>query len=732
MGSHGANTEVTRQSSARTFVIERPDQVSAELVGEAMRNGVEEFICGFLPDEVEWIGEGEWFFGLCERFRFSPFVFEVPGDVAAVEDRVLLIVKNVPAIEEEFMVLAKSLSDAMKWELRVFDVAGRSIEAIASEVAAATVVLNDVQDWSLGFAVDELAATLGRRVLRLKHPGYSPIRYALLGYELPAIWSTGADSIRPILLPLMQESPLRAVPGLRNWFTGTEHAKVWREWYSAPAFRRMWPTVDPRWIGGSAGSGGVRWLERPAAWAMVVAATRSRKLSSDQVRVLHSIVARWAGYDPPQVRGAMIRELGLARLTRIVPEWMQTLPPVIRENRNVRRRRDSWIEAAIGWEPCEALALPVVQHIEGMTFLEKERQMVLKWRNDWSQAADAISANLRPTLRWRMTCAEAFWKHATSGVLTDNEADVVDPHFGDASFSNFFGDAAPVLRFFVALRVNGFATAFSTLRAMIRDSGLPVSPYWVSIARRSFDGETNWLQWLRSQTRRESGKTESTLLSLMEQWLLRNRRELWRRDPSRATWGHLEFICQALDTLLASSGHECADGVLATKVRACSIAGYGKTAIETIETSPVEGVHRSPVLGSVVALNLWRRSCLEEARSVIASRPLNQSIPPFHVFLRAVAAQLLGCNNELREALGILAQKTPGFFAEYGSVDPRWAWMAILFKMDGKIDRANYMHRRAVSICDPGHAFLLDLFGEVEKEALALSSDWKKLPGLFA
>jgi hypothetical protein len=58
--------------------------------------------------------------------------------------------------------------------------------------------------------------------------------------------------------------------------------------------------------------------------------------------------------------------------------------------------------------------------------------------------------------------------------------------------------------------------------------------------------------------------------------------------------------------------------------------------------------------------------------------------------------------------------------------------MAVLLKMDGKTDRANYMRRKAASIGDPGHAFILDLFGEAEKETLTLSSDWKELPGLFA
>lgn len=731
MVTRASYTEADRQSTPRTLAIERPDQISPELIETALRDGANDFACGFLPDEVEWSGLSEWYFVFCERFRFSPFVFEVPRGVDVAEGRLLLVGENLPAIDDGLNVLARSLSDAMQLSLRVFDIVGRTSGEIAREVAAADVVFSDVQNWSIGFAIDELAAVLGHRVVRLRHPGYSPVRFAVLGRELPAIWSTNTDPIRPKLMSLMRQSRPSAVPELRKWFGDTERENVWREWYSLAAFRRVWPAIDPRWVGRSADFQGVRWLERPAAWAAVVAAIRGGHMSAQQSQVLQSIVARWVGYDPPKTRGAMIRELGIARLTRLAPEWMQALSAAMKENRNVRRRRDSWVETAIAWEPCPAPTLPVIQNLEGQTNLERERRIVLGWRDDWGEAVETLSRGFRPALRWRMACSEAIWSRAVSKKPLDRDATMVNAYVCQPDFPAFFGATAPILGFVATLRTSGTAHACSFFRKTLRELGLHVSPLWIAVARGAFSGEADWLQWLRTQTRRDSGAVKMTVVGLIDQWLLRNRRELWKCKPSPATSVLLAFVCGATDPLMGGEGRKYSSEVLATKIRACSIAGNGKVVIKTMEAGPTEGMSRSSMLGTVAAINLWRRGCLEEARRVLVMCPLNQSDSSFHRFLRAVAAQLLCCDNEVEHALAALGEEAPDFFVNYGSTDPRWAWMGVLLKMAGEDQLAGSFRARAASVCDPAHAHLLDLIDREDAAELALHSKWKTMPGLF-
>jgi hypothetical protein len=698
--------------------VEKPEAATTALIEEARRRDVATIVCGFLPDELSEPGvldAGAMGF-LIERFVFLPFVLEAteapqgPSSVVCFDD-----IETADAPAAATIALAEAWSHATSLPLARLDPTRMGAEELSHAVAGAAVVFNATRDWSTGFAIDELAARCGRRSVRMSNPGYSPLRYGLIGQMLNASWLPEL----PILRPMFAEIIKPRLPEPRAEVS----ASVWQRIFGAPAFRAFWSDADLVALNSESASLPRRWLNRPAGWAALVAAADEAEFARPAWTRAVDLVTEWILAEQRARVWGHVRELALGRWVRRNPTWLETwrkLAGAVGEGSIAARR---WIDAAAGQQVQGTSVAPVLR--AGAWALDEsaaatDSAIALGWlKRDWTAVSQGTARlrSLRPV--WRVACVNICLLPPAGDAEGEAPVLPITAFEGDpAPWRVSFGAAAPAVQGILALRSGRRAVARRAWRSFLSEGGYGGLAGWARLARAGLSEAVARVSWLEGVSSEED--LPALGRRLVWTWLWKRVPDIWRFRPATGILGELSIAVRLLEC--ENTGRASSPGGLALLAPLAVLAGREDFGLDLLRRFAAETKDAGD-LPSVVALALWCRGRASRVPEVLAMRAISDRDFPWTVFDRALVCQLTGDDAGVEAALSVLHRVRPGFYAEKGAPDFRWAWSAVLFKKAGMLHEAAQMHAASEAAGFPN----VGVYDEIVPDGMALAAGWSML-----
>jgi hypothetical protein len=700
------------------LAVEIPEAATTALIEEARRRDVATIVCGFLPDELSEPGvldAGAMGFFI-ERFVFLPFVLEAtdaprgPSSVVCFDD-----VETADALAAATIALAEAWSHATSLPLARLDPTRMGAEELSHAVAGAAVVFNATRDWSTGFAIDELAARCGRRSVRMGNPGYSPLRYGLLGQMLNASWLPELPALRPMFGEIIKPR----LPEPRAEVS----ASVWQRIFGAPAFRAFWNDANLVALNSEAASPPRRWLNRPAGWAALAAAADDAEFPRPAWKRAVDLVTEWILAEQRTRVWGHVREQALGRWVRRNPAWLETwrkLAGAIGEGSIAARR---WIDAAAGQQGQGTSVAPVLR--AGAWALDEsatatESAIALGWlKRDWTAVSQGTARlrSLRPV--WRVACVNVCLRPPSE------EAEGTAPALPAAAFESdpapwrvCFGAAAPFVRTIVALRSGRRDVARRTWRGFLSENGHGGQAGWARLARAGLPDDAARVSWLEGVA--SEGELPALRRRLVWPWLWKRVPDIWRFRPATGILGELSIAVRLLEC--ENAGRASSPGGLALLAPLAVLAGREDFRLDLLRRFAAETGDAGD-LPSVVALALWCRGRASRVSEALALRAISERDIPWTIFDRALVCQLTGDEAGAEAAVTLLHRVSPGFYGEKGAPDFRWAWSAVLFKKAGMLREAAQMHAASEAAGFPN----VGVYDEIASDGMALAAGWSVL-----
>lgn len=682
--------------------------------------GVVRFICGFLPDEVDWpMFGGDWRQAYwCTRTVFRPFLLPaLPAPQSS--GGVLCICDDADRTGKSERDLAHAIAATYASSLTELDVSGVTAGELASAIATAETVVNAVRDWSLGFAIDEFAARVGRFVVRVRQPGYSPLRYALLDQPLIA---SGADTI-PALRPLLGgRREVRPAAAAASWFGDAGASARWARLTTWKSFQDFWTPVHwSRMQPGPFDRGG-SWLNRPVAWAMLDAARTSREFPPAAAERAIATMTSWLVAEQRAENGGTARGWGLSRWVLYHPEWIETYRKARGEGREAKNAVCGWIQRGLEIPPPRSRIFPALRAASWAIGKDElggqwPASLVLAWRDAWDRVPAILASHHEIAPAVQEACAGACWMGLAESRSIDRS--VLDD---DSVWTRSFGGAAPVLRALAAARFRRWSLAVSAWRAARALVGIPARFSGVArVLRIVYADAEAALPVLAACARGDATKLRTFIFDFVAEWNVRRKWELWRRSrPSRVE----RELTTALILLRCYTADR--DGVSATAWRLQALlAGFaGETEDAHACLSELARLDPRAAEGACsVAIALWLGEHENEALALVAGCPAQSGERPVLLMLRAVLWQLGGKEAESTVAVARLRDAVPDYFADPSVADVRWACLGVVYKDAGRTAAVARVRAIAAAVT-PGAERLID---DVPDCGRPLPSGWMEL-----
>lgn len=642
---------------------------------------------GFLPDEVDWHPaqldvDWDWFIG---RWVFLPFRFGT-ADPARSPDTVLHLTNPRSQADDWTTIIVGAFTSAL----------GRSVTelqlSVASEVGEvqhaldrAAVVLDESDDWTLGFAIDDYAARSGRQILRLGRADYSPFRTALLGRDVPSVRMdrirSGEVTLRSAFATMTRPSTERHMEPEARCLTGEDKA-FWRALYARSELDAFWNDECP--VGRRPIE--VGWQGRPSAWAALGALPRT-SLAEERRGLVWLAAAQKIGAASVAGLAGPVCVAGGSLLARSGDVWLKT---VCATARGVPE-----MEAAITrWQ------------LAGVRLAGGNRKPEPgSWENIHSDGCATGKG---------AESAVAYWTELMLG-----RGELAVPDLGAAAeWSRRFGEAGPLLRGATLLRQGRTAAAAAVWSGWTRQAGFRWPGGLAALLRGAKLTAADLLPLVNTLATAQTGGAAVAVNAVVALWYERRKGDLCRLLPEKSC--HAELGCSL--RLLAA---EESAGTLMGSVRGLEPI-LSALAGDYVAVRRVWGTATADGAGTLLA-----RSCLlllwvaAPKSAKLLAEELAETLPdaaPYPLFLGALLAQLLGDCETATAALSRLGAIRPDFFLEERVQDPRWAWLAALLQLGGAVP-VDHWRRLALARTPEYRKFLADF----PQGTLALVPGWLAL-----
>ncbi len=716
----------------RIAIIPRPPIRAVDHIRAARAAGVEHVVCGFLPDEVGWLNESvdpdfSWFL---DHVRFVPFVFPALSTVHGPDSGVWLI--TLGSVSSGRSSLAVQLADAVAaaWGqplvvVHLDDPSG--LERLGG-LPAAALVINDVDDWLGGFAIDELVSRVGCRSVRFGNPGYSPIRFGLLGVKLPDQHDRPAGRLRSTLTSKLSAGGReRTEMDHGGWFDGLAVAHRWSELFDVEARRAFWGRID-RQKSSELKPTPDHWLERRIGWSALAWAVDSGVFPHSACNVALEMATEWLACGQRKRISGRVCNDAIVRWVRRHPEWFAVYHRIASETRESRLAVVRWLTSALilpdDEMPVAALFGAADWALRELSDADGELSVV----RAWTESPKLVTALLvgRTTLepKWRSACVEGLTSALSreTGWAADDRSALAAMLQDEAVWRKCFGAAGPFLRVVLGFRIGargevlriwrGFAQSVGAVKVHAGASSF-VRPLTIQLLSGVGSSGSPWGTM-------NASVPESSRCSLP--WLARHRWEMRCARPGRRLAREMGAA-----RVLADGGGLSGEvmGAWGWRVRAmlASITGRAAEAAEAIERfAAVSAGTRGLAMGC--AIDLCLRGEFEGASGLIARWSETSGDTALTLFLQACALHLLGNGGASARLIESLRKMEPDFLAG-SAVDSRWEFAAILFKRSGDRSTAERMHARALIVGQGSET----LFDETPVSGPTLPTGWYDLAG---
>lgn len=703
MGAPGVNTTV----GGRSLAIDRPGGFGPKMVEQARRDGVERFVCGFLPDELPawqpgWDRTWEYF---VEQWEFAPLRLDGEATTSA-RDAVVCVTESTmgdDGVETSGVMLAHALAGARGARFEIVEIGCGSIEKLAERLGAAAVVINEVSDWSIGFAIDEWAIRTGRIPIRWRNPGYSPLRYSFAGLTIVPRAETRIPKLREFVADVFQKGTgATARTEVRSWFEGTFRTESWRALFGSRAYQTFWnggvPAI-PNKTGGQ-----TSWLDRPSGWAAFAAAHEVANVSPETLGRLQSMVVDWMTIEMTgRSQTKDVRDWAMARMARLRPDLLELFRKQAGDDRAARLPVARCVVRGVEWAEASTPVLPLIR--AGRWALDEEAPWTQPFRlaaektgEAWWQALLVSPPGpgwVRP--EWRPASVEACWARIETGNSVANGSVLEKPQL----WRDYFGAAGSILHLLAALRAGKFVIAKQVWRNAVMGSGRPLPLGFVRFARTAFAAEKELLSCLRSLSRLDGKSDCAAVAGVVTTWARARNWALWQNSVDSAVGEELKVAIDSLEICKSAVSPE----VLPLIPILSAHAGRVRQACSAI----VEVDRRArPFVAMSCAAAFASHGNEKIAREIMNNVPDDSTEVPVRLFLRALVGQLTGDLATANDALARLRVRRRGFFLDRWVSDARWAWVAFLFRRAGRPE-ANELTELALRLHPDAACFLADV-----------------------
>jgi hypothetical protein len=701
-------------------------------IAKAREQGVRRIVTGFLPDEVDatgdrWSDDLEF---LLQRLEFLPFQLEAEFDKghAAAAAPIVHVGKGSCHSSDEplsltFARIWSGLTGRTWHRVRADEV---TEDQLAAEVAAAGGVVNDVDAWDLGFAIDMLARRRGVTVIRLRNPGYSPVRHALLGLSVPPLISPpgGVCRLRP-LIPgdCWQSGTANVTTPDVAWLEGGGAGARWRELLGVDLLADFWSDtlaeagrlIRPR--------GAEGWLHRPAAWALLARLVRvepERGIGASAVQRVLAVVAQWLATEQRLDIKGYLRDRAVARWIRLCPEWISEYQREAGNTRETAVRIGLGVQRGMRWKDCPT---PLERFFEcawmAIDPATPTLGLACAWRDRWNDVPAALSGLRRdPTIRFLCLAAwrERLNEISKRGVPAGAERLL---HQWEP-WAETFGAGADHVRFLTAVRCRKLGAVRDALRDGAVRRGTDQGWGLLRLIRIAKPPPVALDDWLRELVAAPSNNAPLAAVELVRSWLAQRRWSVWRR---RRAAGVMAELAAAADILQAAVHQGISNPwILALQARLAALSGREERAVAALEALRSTGESAEQAAGGV-ALAFWLHGQLSAAARVLSTFPAKDD-PPKALFEHAVVWQLLGTDPaRLVPLVAALRAKDPHFLRGEGSKDGRHAWLAVMAEATGNESLADVAQSRAVAL-DPT---AVELIQDEPRGRARLDESWSYL-----
>lgn len=693
-----AEAEDGQDLSAACF-IERPVDGLTEMIRAAGGERIKRFICGFLPDELDWPRPGVdgWLSLLVGRLEFVPWRLTPTGEATEIESGVFLHDSDAGGLCGTWNALATSLAAATGGTLRSVGITGMLPRDLAKVVESARWIFNDVVDWSTGFAIDEYATRLGRAVVRVRDPGYSPLRYAALGVALPP--TIVADAAIPRLRPLLgnltatiHRDPEADLAG--NWFTPFAGALKWRPFFDLNSHRAFWADMDWPRLAPLPAVGTGQWLDRGFAWSALAVAAQGAHCPPEMFARAQATMTRWLVEQQRALQLERGREAALPRWIRLRPEWIDEY---VKDWGGLggTKALARWVERGLAWHQPKIPVFPVLQSsdraLSSAKRVGEHVELVRAWWRRWDQVPGLVAAQVVLEPAWQQACVEALQAALAAERPQDFGAlDAERLWSASEIWESCFGARHATFRTAALWRCGRWSELRAALRAHVRPGLARGGGPFLRVVRAGFPTTGEFLDWVARQPPAETVAWDKIVVTAALNWHRRCGRRLWCRQPDPADVRILAAVLRCLPAL----GTGIPAGVpVNIWLPLCALGGRGDSIAGYVATLPLRDRQTAECM-CVVAAACWMRGREAEARSWLQAWPQQPDDSSRLLFLRAVACQLVGDLDAAAAALDALRARAPRYFEE-NVPDAFWEWLAVVFLQAGRADDATAFHARA-------------------------------------
>lgn len=720
---------VADEGRDRVLVLPEPTASISEISKSARDAGAERIICGFLPDEVEWNGAdldetGPGFLNQCE---FVPWLLpETTFEAKPENDFVLYLASDpVAEISRDSRTLACAWSDAMEVPLREVRADELDTGDLVRALWEARLIVNNASDWLLAFAVDFWGASTGRQVMRIGHPGYSPLRYGLLGDMLRPRSPFDPPRVRDLSRSSSLSHDDR--DAMRQWFAGPRATELWRRMFDVRAFTQFWATTNFREGGDDAGFCGTPWLDRPMAWAGLHAAlcdpTYPRWAGDKGVATM----TRWYLHDRRSRAGGNLRERAAPRWLRRHPTWLHTLGQHGSSMPQLPQLLAHLAKAALAQIDRAAPGIDLLRTIPSSRIkdpaLTSHAAFALAWSDNWAAVAATVP-NPKLPAEWRSVCAEACAGGLARSTAApdgrrkwERDAALIE---SESHWLNSLGPVAPLIRVWGAVR----AGAVPAARRAWRQAAFPGSGGLAGIARAAFSDERELSAWLARTAGRSLRCSAELLVMLVDQWFCQHCAEIWAHPPIGARRHEANSAMRALELTaktLVSPGP-----ALDVLARLCAACGRSEQAVAAASAFAQVNGGKGGYTTPAVSIYLMQRGAGDASRAVMQAWPDPEETSAPVLLLRALAAQVTGLYDEAERCLSRIGVLEPGFLKDIAARDWRWTPAAIGCARAG-LRKESRRLREIAGLSDDPNRYLLELCERQPEGDARLAAAWRAL-----
>lgn len=724
-----------------TLVLAEPTAEAPAVIETAREQGVERFICGFLPDELDWPGKAwnETLDYFIQRFEFAPLRLEGNAIADPPAREVIAVCDSPDGAIESF---ATACAEAVGGTARLLSHGSSMFEELVPILAGASLVINESMDWTIGFAVDEFAVRSGIPVLRLRHPGYSPLRYGFLGVMLPTennrlvpslrtdLWATGWLQ-RDKKKSASRGSGESGIAEAGRWFAPAS-VQRWRNVFGREAYLGFWSgeewsrfrAVRPNQQG--------RWLDRPWGWAALAAVFQNAETSAGIKRMMGETLAAWVRAERKARIAGVVREAALSRWVRLCPEWVRTYRFVTGDVPGTSDAIADWAKRGVRWSTAPTTTLSLVQAAGEAVDKGSNASVVLTlaaaWGSSWAKVSELAPAVQVIDPEWRAACADLCWSHLARTSSFDfhsaEELAAFDGLLAQVNpWKSAMGASAIPLRCIAAVRRGRRNVALNVYRDMIRTRPFKVSGGWSSLARVAFREEQAFIRWLHELSRAEADAVEAVAWSLVRAWFTARVLHLWREDRTASLAGELgaarrllREYCRIvpadrhgihLSARLAAFDDDDASAAAAVHEFANANGGEGRD------------------LPATVAFIQATRGRRETAVNLLHRWPVRET-DAFSWLMQSVAWLWLDEEPRAFESMSAVLRTQPEFFGDEAVPGARWVLAALALRRLGLTADAERFVRIAKRHRTSPPQFL-EVYATLEPGRSARADNWLKL-----